>query len=386
MGYNRREMARGGDEYTAPLPVLSLFSGAGGLDLGFEGGGFLPLLALDNDPAAVETYNWNRRQEGGPARIADLAAVDPATIIAWWKERTGGTTRPVGVIGGPPCQAFSVSNVHKLEDDLRAKLPLAYARILSAFNRRFALDFFLFENVAGLGHRPHSSFLEAFMTEFGNAGFNVKSFHLDAVRFRVPQYRNRMFIVGFNSSRHTTSGFLPPPGDNVRSTVKEAIYGLPEPQYFSRGRRPVEVGLHPNHWCMNPRSPKFRNGTLGAGAMLGRPFRMLKWCAPSWTVAYGHREVHVHPNGTRRLSVYEAMRLQALPPDYELRGTLSDQFRLVSDAVPPPLARALALAIRDFISCPVAAARANEHPLASGHSEQAGLLGVQTVAPRSTSE
>jgi DNA (cytosine-5)-methyltransferase 1 len=379
-------MPRIEDGYAVPLPVLSLFSGAGGLDLGFEDCGFLPLLALDNDPAAVETYNWNRREAGEPARIADLAAVDPATIVAWWREQAGGITGPVGVIGGPPCQAFSVSNVHKLEDDLRARLPLAYARILTEFNMRFPLDFFLFENVAGLGHRPHRSSLEAFMTECGKAGFNVKSFCLDAVRFRVPQYRNRMFIVGFNSSRHNASDFLPPAGDNVRSTVREAIYGLPEPQYFSRSRRPEEVGLHPNHWCMNPRSPKFRNGALSAGAMLGRPFRMLKWCAPSWTVAYGHREVHVHPNGTRRLSVYEAMRLQALPPDYELRGTLSDQFRLVSDAVPPPLAHALALAIRDFVSRPATVVRLNEHPLASGHSEQVGLLGVQTVAPRSTSE
>jgi len=81
--------------------------------------------------------------------------------------------------------------------------------------------------------------------------------------------------------------------------------------------------------------------------MMGRCFRVLNWDRPSWTVAYGHREVHIHPNGHRRLSVYEAMLLQGFRPDYRLMGTLSDQIRLVSDAVPPPLAGKVAKAIRE---------------------------------------
>ena len=96
---------------------------------------------------------------------------------------------------------------------------------------------------------------------------------------------------------------------------------------------------------MQPRSPRFTNGTLKEGQITGRPFRVLSWDKPSWTVAYGHREVHVHPSGKRRLSVYEAMMLQGFPEDYELKGTLSDQIRMVSDAVSPPVAFALAKAI-----------------------------------------
>jgi DNA (cytosine-5)-methyltransferase 1 len=69
---------------------------------------------------------------------------------------------------------------------------------------------------------------------------------------------------------------------------------------------------------------------------------VLEWGKPSWTVAYGHREVHIHPSGKRRLSIYEAMLLQGFRSDYVLNGNLSDQIRLVSDAVPPPLAAALA--------------------------------------------
>lgn len=97
---------------------------------------------------------------------------------------------------------------------------------------------------------------------------------------------------------------------------------------------------------MTPKSSRFRNGQLVEGQVNGRAFRVLSWDRPSWTVAYGHREVHIHPHGHRRLSVYEAMLLQGFPKDYRLFGTLSDQIRLVSDAVPPPLASALAESIR----------------------------------------
>jgi DNA (cytosine-5)-methyltransferase 1 len=73
---------------------------------------------------------------------------------------------------------------------------------------------------------------------------------------------------------------------------------------------------------------------------------MLEWEKPSPTIAYGNREVHVHPSGRRRLSVYEALLLQGFPSDYELVGSLSAQISQVSDAVPPPLAQAIAAGIR----------------------------------------
>ena len=96
---------------------------------------------------------------------------------------------------------------------------------------------------------------------------------------------------------------------------------------------------------MYPRSRKFTDGSLITNHRQGRSFRVLDWDKPSLTVAYGNREIHVHPDTHRRLSVYEAMLLQGLPEDYELLGTLSDQFRQVSDAVPPQIAKALGRAI-----------------------------------------
>lgn len=366
------------------LPVLSLFCGAGGLDLGFEDVGFAPLLAIDKSSAAVETYNQNRHLGISPGKIGDLSAIDVSQVHSWWEKNAGKGVRPVGIIGGPPCQAFSVGNARKLQDDPRARLPLAYARVLEYFNTRFKLDFFVFENVAGLGKQLHESSLRSFLDAFCAAGFEVTTFYLDAVRFGVPQHRQRLFVVGFRSGSFDVSKFEPPNGNGIEVTVRQAIENLPEPVYFSKHRKPAQEGLHPNHWCMNPRSPKFKRG-LSTPKVKGRSFRRLAWDDPSWTVAYGHREVHVHPSGTRRLSIYEAMLLQGFPRQYELIGNLSQQVELVSDAVPPPLARALAMRIREFItSDTVDQPLGKAQPGSNGQLWQLGFEGLQTTAPRST--
>jgi endonuclease III len=124
---------------------------------------------------------------------------------------------------------------------------------------------------------------------------------------------------------------------------------LPDPTFFRRGLNPEAIAFHPNHWTMNPRSPKFRNGMHGNG----RSFKKLAWNKPSFTVAYGNREIHIHPRGRRRLSVFEAMLLQGFPRTYELRGTLSNQVTQISDAVPPALAAAVAGAVEQSVYVPI---------------------------------
>ena len=366
------------------IPVLSLFCGAGGLDLGFEEAGFQPLVALDNASAAVESYNINRPGRGQPAKIVDLATTHPDGIIDWWQELAGDGIAPVGIIGGPPCQAFSVANVHKSPHDPRAELALDYARIFEAFHRKFNLDFFVFENVAGLARKPHKTAMTVLVRCFEETGFDVVPLFLDAVDFQVPQYRRRLFFVGFNKQQFRAADFQEPRGKQHKATVREAIEGLPDPMFFSRQARPSDIGLHPNHWCMNPRSVKFRNGAIKSGEMKGRSFRRLAWDAPSWTVSYGHREVHVHPIGDRRLSVYEAMLIQGFPHNYQLSGTLSQQIELVSDAVPPPLARALGEAVKEFLIADGLVEVDDIQPGRNGHCSQLGLEGLQTIAPRST--
>ncbi|MFZ0319319.1 MAG: DNA cytosine methyltransferase [Candidatus Sulfotelmatobacter sp.] len=322
------------------LPVVSLFSGSGGLDEGFVQAGFSPVLAFELDGAACETFDHNH------PTVRVLRKDLSQAINGYVVERLSELPRPinpVGVIGGPPCQAFSLSNVHKRSDDPRLNLSGNYAHILAELNKHYGLDFFVFENVLGLKHKAHFELFNYFKELFASAGFTIFEGELDAQDFGVAQVRKRVFVVGFNNLKYKALRFEFPKGNPaLRKTVREMIGKLPPPTVFERGMRSKDVPFHPNHWCLKPRSKKFFNGFLKEGDVKGRPFRVLEWGKPSWTVAYGHREVHIHPSGKRRLSIYEAMLLQGFRPEYVLKGNLSDQIRLVSDAVPPPLARALA--------------------------------------------
>jgi DNA (cytosine-5)-methyltransferase 1 len=325
---------------------LSLFSGSGGLDQGFKQAGFSPVLAIDNNRAAVRTYWHNHvRRDGTLVLREDLSVVTGRDLIRWWKE-AWPETPPVGAIGGPPCQAFSLSNVHKNGNDPRARLAFRYADILRALNEEFGLDFFVFENVSGLKSKAHIREFKGLLTAFERAGFNLFEKDMDAQYFGVAQMRPRVIVVGLNSRKYAGRTFEFPVEDREHVlTVRKIIANLPEPVYFRPGMTRAENAFHPNHWTMRPKSNKFRR-TATPGTIMGRCFRVLHWDRPSWTVAYGHREVHLHPEGHRRLSMYEAMLLQGFPTTYRLLGTLTDQIRLVSDAVPPPLGEAVARAIR----------------------------------------
>lgn len=325
------------------LPVVSLFSGCGGLDLGFKSAGFTSVLAIDSNAAACRTFE--RNHTGTRVLKRDLSTL-PINYVLERVAELPTAVKPIGVIGGPPCQAFSQGNGHKRDDDPRALLSKNYASILRQLNSAFNLDFFVFENVLGLKHGRHDEQFRLFKRLFSAAGFRVFESELNAHDFGVAQVRRRVFVVGLNRRKFPETTFeFPIPHVTPKRNVRDLIFKLPDPFFFKRGASVKEIPFHPNHWCMVPKSSRFFDGSLKEGEIRGRPFRVLKWDAPSWTVAYGHREVHVHPSTTRRLSVYEAMLLQGFPREYELQGTLSDQIRLVSDAVPPPLAEALARSV-----------------------------------------
>jgi DNA (cytosine-5)-methyltransferase 1 len=328
--------------------LLSLFSGVGGLDEGFRQEGFETQLAYDIEPACINTIQHNHRDVKAFHRNLSNTAAE--TIAAHWREYGEGA--PAGLVGGPPCQSFSESNAHKNGDDPRDVLPRHYARILNGINKEFGLDFFVFENVPGLLDKSHVDLYRDFKERAREAGFLVSEGMLDAQYFGVPQVRKRIFVVGLNEKRYCSKFQFPQQNeDESPPTVRGAIEDLDEPVRYSRDLTPEDIERkagHPNHWCMQPKSAKFdpENDFLEPGVIKGRSFRTLAWDQPSYTVAYGHREVHVHPNCERRLSIFEAMRLQGFPDRYQLLGNLNRQIDMISDAVAPPVARALAAAVK----------------------------------------
>ena len=325
------------------LPVLSLFSGAGGLDLGFQKAGFQPRLAIDINPSAVKTYQENN--PGTTAVAMDLSTTPPSDLADLWEVCCPGVA-PIGIIGGPPCQGYSPSNVHQNEDDPRRRLLFNYADALIVFNDRFGIDFFVFENVPGLLHKKHCALFDEFEEQCNNAGFQVVNATLDAGTFGIAQHRERLVVVGINRERHPLAELHLLAGDQVPLNASDVIKGLPEPAYCARDLETGSIPYHRNHVAMVPRSKKFTDGSLTRGKSRGLSFKVLAWDAPSYTVAYGHNEVHVHPECHRRLSIYEAMLLQGFPQHgYYLHGTFTEQVQLISNAVPPPLGEGVANAI-----------------------------------------
>ena len=325
------------------LPVLSLFSGAGGLDLGFQNAGFQPRLAIDINPTAVETYQNNN--PGTTAVAMDLSTTSPSDLADLWETCCPGVA-PIGIIGGPPCQGYSPSNVHQTEDDPRRKLLFNYADTATAFKDRFGIDFFVLENVPGLLHKRHCALFDEFVEQCDDAGFEVSDATLDAGTFGIAQHRERLVVVGINRQRHPLAELHLSAGDKVPLNVSDVLRGLPEPAYCARDLETGSIPYHRNHVAMVPKSKKFTDGSLTRGNSGGLSFKVLAWDAPSYTVAYGHNEVHVHPECHRRLSIYEAMLLQGFPQcGYYLRGTFTEQVQLISNAVPPPLGEGVANAI-----------------------------------------
>jgi len=340
--------------------ILSLFCGAGGLDLGFEDAGFDVGLAFDVREDSVSSYNANRTGSDR-GHVEDVSQLSLARLDELW----GGEFKPEGVIGGPPCQSFSKANTEPMWGDPRHVLPLAYAKLLGELNARNPVKFFVMENVPGLTSGRHKRRLSAMKTALRKAGFTLNHAVLDASDYRTPQRRERLFIVGFNTALFSGRKWaIPSPTTNEADdlTVAGAIGSFPEATYFRRGLTPADIGFHPNHWCMAPKSAKFEKvGALKPGNGSNRSFKTLAWDRPSITVAYGNREVHIHPGCKRRLSVFEAMKLQGFPDRYRLLGTLSSQIVQVSEAVPPPLAEAVAASVAAQLGLGAAPAVASEY-------------------------
>lgn len=324
-----------------PLPkIVSLFSGAGGLDLGFRNAEFPLAFAVDLSPAAIRTHR--RNFIGTVSVAADLERMGPDGVLARLKDLLA-PGESIGVIGGPPCQGFSRANTGSATNDPRNQLPLLYLRIVEALQAEYRVEFVLFENVVGIRDAKHAVTFRGITSKFNEIGLTPVVGEYSALDFGVAQTRNRVIISGFRDEA-VARGFEPIKVAAKGLTVRSVIGDLPEPAFFARDLEKSAIPHHENHWTMRPVSKRF--SAPGGAQRAGRSFRRLEWDKPSPTVAYGHREIHVHPDGRRRLSIFEAMRLQGFPTDFVLEGTLSSQVEQVSNAVPPPLAEALATAIK----------------------------------------
>jgi DNA (cytosine-5)-methyltransferase 1 len=335
------------------LRFVSLYSGAGGLDLGFIDAGFEPLWANDFDPDAVDTY---RENIGSHINFGDVSEVADLHYLR--------SLKPDVVIGGPPCQGFSVAG-HMRPDDPRSKHVLRFIDIVGELSPQA----FVMENVAALAlNRRWEALLERLKRKARRHGFRVRSFVLDASHYEVPQGRHRMFLVGVKGTRpikpEEATNEAPP-------TVREALSNLPKigatgndslcTARVTPARKPVMRRSPFAGMLFNgkgrPLDLDRPAGTLPATMGGNRTPIIDQWqldgrAEKSWIVDYherltaGEPPVKRVPKRMRRLTVEEAAALQTFPAPWEFKGRRSSQYRQIGNAVPPKLAYHVALSVQ----------------------------------------
>jgi DNA (cytosine-5)-methyltransferase 1 len=318
--------------------VISLFSGAGGLDWGFGACGFNIALAVDKSTAAVRTHRKNHKAE--KLICADLIQLGSRGVCDLLAE-TVPLRSSIGVIGGPPCQGFSRGNSDSRPDDPRNRLVNLYLDIVAHLNQQFEIEFVVFENVMGIKDKKHQQTYQSLLRGLESLNLRPTEFEICALDYGIAQVRKRVILIAMRND----CGYEVPKirRRNGVKTLREAIGHLGSPVFYRPGLNPAENPIHPNHWTMRPRSWRFSIAPEFWRA--GRSFRRTFWDKPSPTIAFGHREIHIHPGCKRRLSIYEAMLLQGFPANYVLEGNLSEQVEQISNAVPPPIASSVASSI-----------------------------------------
>ena len=349
---------------TTKYTAIDLFCGAGGLSLGFKQAGFQMLAGIDANEPALNTYEYN--MGGALALNEDLFKVDDSLDDIAKKI---GTKNIDVIIAGPPCQGFSLTGSRDL-NDTRNKLYLAVVKAVKYFKPKA----FLIENVPGMATLYKGVVKEQIINSFEDLGYaiSVTPKPLLAADYGVPQFRKRMFFVGYrkdlgygyfdfptplyNDSNYVTAGDaisdLPSLENDLGS--EEATYtSSPKTDYQRKMRKDTNV-LY-NHvgtkhtdevkWVISQVPEGGNHKDLPKGVGESRKFNEA-WTRydshkPSKTIDTGHRN-HFHYKWNRVPTVRENARLQSFPDNFRFLGTKTQQNKQVGNAVPPLLAEAIA--------------------------------------------
>ena len=305
-------------EFTA----TSLFCGAGGLDMGFDHAGFRTIWANDFDADACKTHqNWSKAN----VVCGDISKVDYSAI-------------PVSdvMLGGFPCQGFSLSGPRKI-DDSRNVLYKHYVKLVRQ-NKPMA---FIGENVKGLLTMGGGQIIEAIVADFSECGYDVFYKLINAKNFGVPQDRERVIIVGFRKDLKVNNFELPETNGETM-TLRDAIGNMP--------------AAEPGEVCDAPYSSRYMSRN-----------RKRDWDDVAYTVPAMAKQVTLWPgspdmekvdkdlwrfgdNGiTRRLSWREVAAIQTFPTDLEFCGDLTSIYKQIGNAVPVKLAEFVANYIRPYL-------------------------------------
>ena len=346
------------------MKIIDLFSGVGGLSLGFEMEGFESVVAIDFWDDAIKTYNHNLKDKVGIS--IDVTKFNDELLPNIIKEH-----KIDGVIGGPPCQGFSTARLSNATEKIgkinesRNHLYLEFFRTVDIVRPKF----FLIENVRGLVSANKGAFVKDITERFGGIGYNVSYKILNASDYGVPQNRQRVFFIGLLDGE-----FEFPEKFDYKVSSKEAImdliqsneeanqkYSTPSQNEYQKlmrnGKKTVknhEITIHneqttnvismvPNGGNIKSLPPEYWNIRK-----YNKAFQRMNSELPSNTIDTGHRN-YFHYEANRIPTARESARIQSFPDSFEFLGTKGSQYKQVGNAVPPLLAKVLAQKIKSYL-------------------------------------
>lgn len=329
------------------MALISLFSGAGGLDLGFHKAGFVTLVANEYDPHICPTFRANFPDVNlieGDIRNID-SEVFPENVE--------------GIIGGPPCQSWSEGGAKRGIEDPRGQLFHEYIRIL----RRVKPLFFVAENVSGMLSVRHKEAVRSFLSAFEESGYDVHLKMLNARDYDVPEDRERVFYIGFRKDLCIDDFEYPEPV-RQKLTLRDAIWDLKDNAIpaLEHNRTNGDACAVPNHEFY----------VSGFSSIYMSRNRVRSWDEPGFTVQASGRQCQLHPQAPkmqkidnnhqifvpgseylyRRMTVREVARIQTFPDDFRfIYNDVNDGYKMIGNAVPVNLAFHIAKQIRStFLS------------------------------------
>ncbi|MGL5123951.1 MAG: DNA cytosine methyltransferase [Fusobacteriaceae bacterium] len=334
------------------MNIISFFSGCGGLDLGFEKAGFNIVWANDNSIKVKETYNFNHKTKIKIKNIVEVLSEELPECD--------------GIIGGPPCQSWSVAGSGKGLEDARGKLFRDYIRLIDTKNPKF----FLAENVKGILAKKHDiarNELINSLSKSGEYGYDVFVGLLNSKDFKVPQDRERVFFIGFRKDLKKDFNFSLFQ-KYVKKEIKKELtkeYGY-EKEYLTLRDTILEYTNAIPAKDKNKTNNIKNNNEYGIGdfsyIFMSRN-RVRSWDEQSFTIQASSRQAPLHPQAPkmikvktnvqkfeegkehlyRRLSIREVATIQTFPKDFKFfYENINDAYKMIGNAVPVNLAFYLA--------------------------------------------
>lgn len=332
------------------MQVISLFSGCGGLDLGFKKAGFEIPVANEFDKTIWATFKANHPTTH--LIEEDIRKINKSDIEKFVSGEIDG------IIGGPPCQSWSEAGALRGINDARGQLFFDYIRILKEFQPKF----FLAENVSGMLSNRHSEAVENIINLFEEAGYNVSLNLVNAKDYGVAQERKRVFYIGFKKDLNLNFQF--PKGstkeEEKKLTLKDVIWDLQDTAIPAEDKnRHNPKAINNNEYFVGDYSTIFMSRN-----------RVKMWEEQAFTVQASGRQCQLHPQAPkmvkvdkdkckfvegkehfyRRMTVREVARIQGFPDDFQFLYDMVDTgYKMIGNAVPVNLAYEIASAIRKIL-------------------------------------